>query len=363
MKLTSSTLKQYIKQVLAEQNDEDKKNIYPMIGKPGIDREKQRIEINAACFGWKRKPTVGYEKNPKTGQGRIRDRSRMGKANRVGGKAYRDAKKTGECPTGKISFDQWKKARRLNWQRKLHAANKVLEQSAVTQRGAEKRIAGLAPGEAGAAAGPMTPGELSTSQQAKELEAAMAQGMRDVWMVRERAGLCKRAAPKFECAGPALEAIVKLKATAQNLHDEMKGAGSGDAVKIMIANQNNLAGLWAAYELVTTPWEKKKWGDLAQWLSDEVGCELCKTMWAPRVRAAIAGGGAHRDHGPGTLHHAFDKGEKVASAETTREPKPIEHKRGPLAKKLGVYPESKAFSSFPGQQKLTEGWKKYLDTE
>ena len=357
MKLTNSTLKQYIRQVLKEEKQytidgmefscseitaayNELKNAaaggdtsssfllakykkyyyyckYPM-KKKGVNQQGQRVEINAACFGWKSK----------------------GKANRVGGKAYRDKK----CPTGKISFDQWREARKLNWRGKLHAANKVLEQSAVTQRGAEKRISGFAPGEAGAARR-VSKGGLSTSQQAQELEAAQAQGMRDVWMVREKAGLCKRAAPKFECAGPALEDIVKLKVTAQNLHDEMKGAGSGDAVKIMIANQKNLAGLWAAYELVTTPWEKKKWGDLAQWLSDEAGCELCK-RWAPKVRAAISGkgGSAYQEK------ESFRRGKEWSQ----------KYMKGDKGQTKN---ESKVFSSFPEQQKLTEGWKKYLDTE
>jgi hypothetical protein len=74
----------------------------------------------------------------------------------------------------------------------------------------------------------------------------------------------------------------QLKPVAQQLHDALQGPGSGNAAEILArVPEDKLAALAAAFELVMTPFEKKKWGDLKQWLSDEVSPEV--KQWAAKI--------------------------------------------------------------------------------
>jgi len=98
MKLTEDTLKQHIKQVLAEQSR------YPMKrSKDPQAQKKQRFEINAACYGWLREPV-------KPGD--------LGKPNRV----------WGDCiEKSLITKEEWRQARRLNWNGDLAGAQRILD--------------------------------------------------------------------------------------------------------------------------------------------------------------------------------------------------------------------------------------------
>jgi hypothetical protein len=101
MKLTEGTLKQYIKQVLAEQRR------YPMKrSKDPGEQKRQRFEINAACYGWLREPV-------KPGD--------LGKPNRV----------WGDCiEKSLITKEEWRQARRLNWNDDLKGAQRILDGAA-----------------------------------------------------------------------------------------------------------------------------------------------------------------------------------------------------------------------------------------
>jgi hypothetical protein len=101
----------------------------------------------------------------------------------------------------------------------------------------------------------------------------------------------KPAEPAQSVAPPAVDIralSAPLEPAAEKLRDEMLGAGSGKTVQIMIANKHQLAPLAAAFYKILTPEQRIKNGGLAQWLNDEVGCHLCKTMWAPKVEAATS---------------------------------------------------------------------------
>jgi len=419
MKLTNSTLKQYIRQVLAEQKlltearcETEKKAwadasrmgipadtrkakrayhncLYPMRkAKDPIRQKKERFEINAACFGWKRKPA-------KEGD--------LGRPNRIAGKVYRDAKKTGKCPEpSKMPFAEWKKARRCNWRDQTECVTKILnrfskctysknwvegfrptgwgtdpaktrlvirqcKQPAAGKTPRTTPLTGDMPHQVHDIANPMTAGTMGTGTATiycSDVLCAAAAGETGAKGAKGAAGETGAATAAGPC-GKGTTPAAQLRQAAQHLHDDMQGPGSGNTVKTMIRHQKDLTALSAAFDLVTTPWEKKKWGDLAQWLSDESGCDLCQ-KWGQKVRqcapvpkwCTVCGG------------QTPPKGEKVASARDDRGP------RGPggpadegsadavVRGHMGVpMQESKAFSSFPGQQKLTEGWKKYLDTE
>ena len=101
MKLTEDTLKQHIKQVLAEQSR------YPMKrSKDPGEQKRQRFEINAACYGWRREPV-------KPGD--------LGRPNRV----------WGDCiEKSLITKEEWRQARRLNWNDDLAGAQRILDGAA-----------------------------------------------------------------------------------------------------------------------------------------------------------------------------------------------------------------------------------------
>jgi hypothetical protein len=360
------------------------KLLYPMKqAKDPIRQKKERFEINAACFGWKRKPA-------KEGD--------LGRPNRIAGKVYRDAKKSGKCPEpSKMPFVDWKMARRCNWRDKTECVTKILNRlskegskctysknwvegfrptgwgtdpakTRLVIRGCKQPAAGKTPRttpltgdmphQVHDIANPMTAGTMGTGTATiycSDVLCAAAAGETGAKGAAGETGAATAAGPCGKGTTPAAQ----LRQAAQHLHDDMQGPGSGNTVKTMIRHQKDLTALSAAFDLVTTDWEKKKWGDLAQWLSDESGCGLCQ-KWGQKVRqcapvpkwCTVCGGQTPPKQGA--------EGERAASTKEPREPRAF----GPVSKAMGLaVTESKTFSSFPGQQKLTEGWKKYLDTE
>jgi hypothetical protein len=359
------------------------KLLYPMkLAKDPQRQKKERLEINAACFGWKRKPA-------KEGD--------LGKPNRIFGKVYRDAKKSKKCPEpSKMPFVDWKMARRCNWRGNSECVQKILNRfskctysknwvegfrptgwgtdpakTRLVIRGCKQPAAGKTPRttpltgdmphQVHDIANPMTAGTMGTGTATiycSDVLCAAAAGETGAKGAKGAAGETGAATAAGPC-GKGTTPAAQLRQAAQHLHDDMQGPGSGNTVKTMIRHQKDLTALSAAFDLVTTDWEKKKWGDLAQWLSDESGCGLCQ-KWGQKVRqcapvpkwCTVCGGQTPPKQGA--------EGERTASTKEPKEPRAF----GPVSKEMGfAVTESKTFSSFPGQQKLTEGWKKYLDTE
>jgi len=307
---------------------------------------------------------------------------------RVTGKAMRAAKKANKCPESRLTYKDWVAGRRAARKNDIDTVEKLI-----------------------AAAGGSA--DVGTAEDKAPLEFAQDTAPEQkVQAVMKKFGKNENEAKAiisgdFSETEAAIVGAIKLPyeqaaqimKDAEELYGELKGAGSGHAVKIMIRNKAHLAFLAKAYEHVLQLKNDTGDGGLAEWLADETSPSVKR--WAPLVQKAK--GAVAAAAGP----QMSDKEKQAALKEDCAEAHPEctgnRYSDDPKCAKYwectkrqffadsfepGEDPEQKwkqvlagnarggavqpggtdvvkesqtpTFSSFPDQQKLFENWNRYL---